>query len=137
MSTKSEVLYHAVNNSEEQTWEGFSWPAFFFGPIWLLIKGLWGHALAYVLVVIATAGFGAFVLWFVYGFMGNGLHKSLLLKKGYLTKAQADTGLHTQRVAPAATAGDAIQRLKDLADLRDRGVLSEAEFQAQKAKLVA
>jgi hypothetical protein len=32
---------------------------------------------------------------------------------------------------------DAIQRLKDLADLRDRGVLSEAEFQAQKAKLVA
>jgi hypothetical protein len=141
MSTKSEVLYQPVNHSEEQTWEGFSWPGFFFGPIWLLIKGLWGHAILYVLVTLATLGFGAIVLWFLYGFMGNGLHKSLLLKRGYLTKAQLGGRTAGATNSPpslsSATTADPIQRLKDLADLRDRGVLSESEFQAQKAKVVA
>ncbi len=39
--------------------------------------------------------------------------------------------------APVAAGGDAlVDRLTRLADLRDRGVLSEEEFQAQKAKLL-
>ncbi len=45
--------------------------------------------------------------------------------------------------APAATAasvvkpaGDPLDKLKELADLKDRGVLSDAEFQTQKAKLL-
>jgi hypothetical protein len=136
MSVKGEVLYHPVNRSEEQTWEGFSWPAFFFGPIWLLIKGLWGHALIYLLVAMATVGYGVVVLWFVYGFIGNGLHKSLLLKKGYLNRSQTAAPANLAPATAVATAVDPIQRLKDLADLRDRGVLSDAEFLAQKSKLV-
>ena len=38
---------------------------------------------------------------------------------------------------PAAPPPDPIQQLKDLADLRAQGVLTEEEFAAQKAKLLA
>jgi hypothetical protein len=137
MSTIAEVLYHPINKTQEQAWAGFSWPAFFFGPIWLLIKGLWGHAIIYILAALVTVGWGAPLLWFVYGFMGNGLHRSDLLKKGYLTSAQAAVPKEATTAAPSMSPGDPIQRLKDLADLRDRGALTDAEFQTQKAKIVA
>ena len=39
--------------------------------------------------------------------------------------------------APAAPAADPIQQLKDLADLKAQGVLTEEEFAAQKAKVLA
>lgn len=39
--------------------------------------------------------------------------------------------------APAAPAADPIQQLKDLADLKTQGVLTEEEFAAQKAKILA
>ena len=43
----------------------------------------------------------------------------------------------TPPVSAPAPAGDAlVDRLSKLADLRDRGILTEAEFQAQKAKLL-
>jgi hypothetical protein len=38
--------------------------------------------------------------------------------------------------APAPAAADPIAQLKELAQLKDQGVLTEAEFQAQKAKLL-
>jgi putative oligomerization/nucleic acid binding protein len=38
---------------------------------------------------------------------------------------------------PAAPAVDPIEQLTKLAQLRDSGVLTEAEFQAQKAKILA
>jgi hypothetical protein len=37
---------------------------------------------------------------------------------------------------PAAAAADPIEQLKELAELRDKGVLTEEEFAAQKAKLL-
>ncbi len=36
----------------------------------------------------------------------------------------------------AAPAGDTIAQLKELGELRDSGVLTEAEFEAQKAKIL-
>ena len=39
--------------------------------------------------------------------------------------------------APPAAAPDPIEQLKELAALKDQGVLTEAEFAAQKAKLLA
>ncbi len=33
MSTKSENLYYIINETTEETWEGFSWPGFLFGAI--------------------------------------------------------------------------------------------------------
>lgn len=38
--------------------------------------------------------------------------------------------------APAAPQGDMIEQLKELAGLRDAGILTEEEFAAQKAKLL-
>jgi len=37
---------------------------------------------------------------------------------------------------PAAPAADPIQQLKDLAALKDQGILTEEEFAAQKAKIL-
>jgi membrane protease subunit (stomatin/prohibitin family) len=42
-----------------------------------------------------------------------------------------------QEAAPQQTAADPIQQLKELGELRDKGVLTEEEFAAQKAKLLA
>jgi hypothetical protein len=45
-----------------------------------------------------------------------------------------------QQYAPppaAAPAPDTISQLKDLADLKAQGILTEAEFEAQKAKVLA
>ena len=39
--------------------------------------------------------------------------------------------------APAAGGGDMIGQLQQLGQLRDQGVLTDAEFEAQKAKLLA
>jgi len=38
--------------------------------------------------------------------------------------------------SPAAAAADPIQQLKDLAALKDQGILTEEEFAAQKAKIL-
>jgi hypothetical protein len=38
--------------------------------------------------------------------------------------------------APAAPAADPVQQLKELGELRDKGVLTEDEFAAQKAKIL-
>ncbi len=40
-------------------------------------------------------------------------------------------------VAPAAPARDTVTQLKELAELKAQGVLTDAEFQAQKAKILA
>jgi len=39
--------------------------------------------------------------------------------------------------APAAPAADPIEKLKELAELKNQGILTDAEFDAQKAKLLA
>ena len=39
--------------------------------------------------------------------------------------------------APAPAAPDPIAQLKDLAELKNQGILTEAEFEAQKAKILA
>ena len=38
---------------------------------------------------------------------------------------------------PAAPARDQVAQLKDLADLKAQGILNDAEFEAQKAKILA
>jgi hypothetical protein len=39
--------------------------------------------------------------------------------------------------APAAPARDPVAQLKDLAELKSQGILTDAEFDAQKAKILA
>ena len=40
------------------------------------------------------------------------------------------------QAAPAAPAADPVQQLKELGELRDKGVLTEEEFAVQKAKIL-
>lgn len=140
MSTKGEVLYHPVNGSQEQTWDGFSWPAFFFGVIWLLVKGLYGHFLINLVIAIATGGFAVPVIWIVYGFIGNDAHKKSLLKKGYLTSTQWEARNASSAASVPSFSSfqrDHVAQLRELAELRDKGVLTEEEFSKQKAKLLS
>ncbi len=52
--------------------------------------------------------------------------------------AEQDEQQYAQAPPPApAAAGDTVSQLKDLADLKAQGVLTDAEFQAQKAKILA
>ena len=139
MSTQGEVLRHPVNGTKEQTWDGFSWPGFFFGVIWLLIKGLYGHFLINLVILIITAGFAAPVVWIVYGFIGNEAHKSSLLKKGYLTEEQwsrKENPSTTVQPTSPSTPKDNLTQLKELAELKEKGILTDEEFLQQKAKLL-
>jgi len=43
---------------------------------------------------------------------------------------------YSQQAAPAAPEKDPMEQLKDLAALRDQGVLTDAEFEIQKTKIL-
>lgn len=49
---------------------------------------------------------------------------------------QAPQQEYAQAPPPAAPAADPVAQLKELAELRDSGVLTEEEFAAQKAKIL-
>lgn len=53
--------------------------------------------------------------------------------------SEQDQAAYAQQAPPApepAAAADPIKQLKELGELRDSGVLTEAEFEAQKAKIL-
>jgi hypothetical protein len=52
-------------------------------------------------------------------------------------RAQAQAQPAPAPSAPAAPPRDAVQQLKDLADLKAQGILTDEEFAAQKAKILA
>ena len=52
-------------------------------------------------------------------------------------QAQAAPAPAPAPAAPAAPPRDTVQQLKDLADLKAQGILTDAEFAAQKAKILA
>ena len=140
MSSQGEVLRHPVNGTKEQTWDGFSWPGFFFGAIWLLIKGLYGHFLISLVLLVVSAGVAAPIIWIVYGFIGNGAHKSSLLKKGYLVEKQwskKESQSSTVQQSSPSIPKDLLTQLKELAELKEKGILTDEEFLQQKAKLLS
>jgi hypothetical protein len=139
MSVRGELLFHPVNGTQEQTWDGFSWPGFLFGIFWLAVKQLWVHFIVSLLAIGITGGFGAIPVWIFYGFTGNGFHKKSLLGKGYLTKDQYES-----RQNGARPLNDAVERnpthvadeLSKLAELVKSGALTPEEFAEQKKKLL-
>ncbi len=145
MSTRGPILHHPVNGAPQETWQGFSWPAFLFTGFWPFVKGMWGHGIIVWLIAICTVGWAAPVLWFVYGFKGNEWHRDKLIKEGYLSEeqwadardARAKPRVTTQVVvSPPSAPTDVIDKLTQLGKLRDTGVLSEDEFLAQKRALI-
>ncbi len=103
---------------------GFSWPAFFFGVIWMLVKKLWclagawlvayialslietvtdesreGSAQALVYLIVAA---GYFTLWLVPAFKGNKWRENNLSKRGYEKLITVQTETPEAAIAHAA-----------------------------------
>ena len=85
--------------------EGFSWPGFFFGPLWLawhrlwleaaIAGGLWG--LTFLLPPLPSSLAQLALFWLV-GLEGNGLRRRALVRRG----------CHEQTVVPAHDAEEAL-----------------------------
>jgi hypothetical protein len=106
--------------------------------IWLLISVFadifrsddlsgWGKAL-WVLFVVFLPYLGVFVYLIA---RGRSMQERAMMQVAAREKAQR---AYIQEVT--ASSGGTADELAKLADLKDKGVLSEAEFQAQKARLL-
>jgi hypothetical protein len=54
-------VFAKFNQRPGQMQTYWNWPAFFFGPFWYLVKGMPAKGALYLLIVLATAGFGLFL----------------------------------------------------------------------------
>jgi uncharacterized membrane protein YfbV (UPF0208 family) len=131
-----------------------------FGGLYLLFKGLWAHVLTWLILGIGLSialavPIPAFVVTIVYAFTIQGILERQYLRKGWravtdeepveivewvdgkrkLVKRN-DLGASAP-VSPEPTRRSIADELNKLADLRDRNLLSAAEFNAQKSKLLA
>ena len=115
------------------------WFFLFFIWIWILITvfadifrsrdlGGWGKAL-WVIGVILFPYIGVFVYLIARG------HK---MHEHAIEAAQAQNAAATEYIRQAAgTASSPADELQRLADLKERGVIDDAEFQSMKAKIVS
>jgi hypothetical protein len=46
---KTFKIYEPPTGECEAVKQGWSWPAFFFGPIWALVKTLWGLGVGFLM----------------------------------------------------------------------------------------
>ena len=108
-------IYEHPTQGFEAIKVGFSWPAFFFGIFWMLVKKLWviagvwlvayiilsliekvtdqsgadiAQSLVYLILIV-----GYLTLWLVPAFKGNKWRTGSLLKRGYeeIVTVQAET----------------------------------------------
>lgn len=95
-------MKNPFNNDPTKTvpiYKGFSWPAFFFGCLWLMWKRMWLYAAicfgaACVFAVIIPVA-GGWIVGLVLGFAGNEWHQKFLQSEGYIS----DGGVMTQEQA--------------------------------------
>jgi hypothetical protein len=68
----------------------------------------------------------------------SGENQEMEQQQGAQMQDQTQRGDVAPATAPSASglSGDAIGRLKELGQLRDQGILTDAEFEAQKSKLL-
>ncbi len=70
--------------------EGFSWPAFFLGPLWLLWHRLWRPLVIVMIVLLAMSAapplvqsLASLAISLILGFEGNGLLRTGLERRGW------------------------------------------------------
>ena len=138
MSTFAGQVYHPVNGSTEDIWEGFSWPCLFCGFLWYMYKGMWGWGIIALILAFITFG----ISWLIFPFFANGQYAKAFLERGYLTehqwheRARAIWGDHSPDLKSNAVSSVA-DELAKLAALKAQGVLTDEEFNQQKLKLLA
>lgn len=115
----------------------FLWVAW----IWLVITVLidifrsddlsgWGKA-GWTLLVVLLTWIGVLIYLIV---RGRGMNERRFAEAARMQKAQAD---YIRAVSGASGSGSSVDELSKLADLHQQGVLSDEEFAAQKAKILA
>ena len=60
--------FDAARGGFTATW---NWPAFLFGCLWYLVKGMWAKALIIFALLVVTAGVLAIPAWIYMGIAGN------------------------------------------------------------------
>jgi hypothetical protein len=80
------VMQNPGSGNQVDVYKGFSWPCFFFGPLWYAVKGMIGMFFVSILLAFCTFG----IAWFVLPFFANGQYRDRLAKDGYrLVQARA------------------------------------------------
>jgi len=77
---------YAMKNRDgrvEMSWKGFSWPAFLFGPLWCLYKGMTVTAVVTFIIAFFTAPVGTLIVAIFLGCCGNEMHDHHLRSIGY------------------------------------------------------
>lgn len=67
-----------ANGYEEEVSNAFLW-ALLFGPLYFVVRGVWTHAAAALLLIPVTAG----VSWLVYPFLAKKVLRKSYLQKGW------------------------------------------------------
>jgi hypothetical protein len=112
---KTFKVYKHPTQGFEAVKVGFSWPAFWFGIIWMFVKNLWGlaglwvagYTVLFLVEIVATqsqksgeqalvfllVSAGYFALWLVPAFRGNNWREENLSKRGYelISTVQTET----------------------------------------------
>lgn len=83
MGTYAGRMAQKATGLEMQVYNGFSWPCFFFGPLWYLVKGLWGVGLLWIVAAIVTTGAGWLLGILVMPFIANRQYREHLGTSGY------------------------------------------------------
>lgn len=119
-----------------------------FGGLYLIAKGLWTHVLIWLVTAVGLSiaigvPIPAFVVGIIYAFLIQGILEAKYLREGWKTLEdweyeQSHPATFIQSNKDALTSEKSVpDELRKLAKLRDEGILSNEEFQAQKAKLLA
>jgi hypothetical protein len=153
MSIAAGYAIHPVNGSKEPIFEGWNWPAFFFGIFWCAAKGLWSLvAILFLLMLLMLAlpligWLAALGAWIYLGASGNEIYRKKLIRLGYLIEGQTVGEEASKPVARILTSSpetkseygagaDILKDLERLQRLREQGALTEEEFATQKSILL-
>lgn len=151
MSIAAGYAIHPINGSKEPIFEGWNWPAFFFGVFWCAAKGLWSLVAILVLLLLFMLALpvigllAAIGVWIYLGANGNELYQKNHIKQGYMIEDKSFkdnkiiarlTTLSSETKIDDAIDQDIINKLERLQRLREQGALTEDEFLNQKSKLI-
>lgn len=135
MSKPKTILVNPQTKAIEQAYEGFSFPAVLFTPIWCVIKGLNAHAI--ISLLLAFTGFGL-VYWLIAGALGNDWHYQSLIRKGYVPAESEIVSKNESKIVKTdqEKAVDNIEKISRLKQLLNSGAITENEFNEKKKKLL-
>lgn len=119
-------IYVNDQGKEIETFDGFSWFAFLLTPIWAFLNNLVMHAI--LSIVCAFTGIGL-IYWIVAGLKGNEWHRDYLEEKGFYPKGE-------KSIKKNSSNSNNLDKLKQLSELKEKGAITEAEYNEKKAELL-